>query len=74
MKVKDLLKKYRMCSNADVFLQTGGELQKLSQKEISELAPERLMTATVRSFDVIDNVITIYIRIYGGVKDDTRYM
>lgn len=62
MKVKDFLKKYRMCSNADVFLQMGEELKELSSDEIRELEPEVFMNTTVNSFDVIDNVLTIYIR------------
>lgn len=63
MKVKDFLKKYRMCSNSDVFLQTkDGEFAQLSTKEIENLEPEALMSATVNSFDVIDNVMTIHIR------------
>ena len=61
MKVKDILKKYRMCSNADVFLQAGEELKQLTDDEIRELYPEILMDETVRSIDVIDNVLTIYI-------------
>lgn len=63
MKVKDFLKKYRMCSNADVYLQTtDGEFAKLEREEIEELKPEVLMNATVNAFDVIDNVLTVHIR------------
>ena len=63
MKVKDFIKKYNMCSNADVFLQTSdGEFAKLNQQEIKDLEPEILMNSTVNTFDIIDNVLTIHIR------------
>lgn len=62
MKVKDFLKKYRMCSNSDVFLQKNGEFTQLSANQMKNLEPEVLMNATVNSFDVIDNVMTIHIR------------
>ncbi len=62
MKVKDFLKKYRMCSNSDVFLQKNSELMQLSANQIKNLEPDVLMSATVNSFDVIDNVMTIHIR------------
>lgn len=63
MKVRDFLKKYRMCSNADVFLQTtDGEFAKLDHNKIKNLEPEALMNSTVNTFDVIDNVLTLYIR------------
>lgn len=63
MKVKDFLKKYRMCSNTDVFLQStsSGEFTKLDKQSILHLEPEALMTETLKSFDIIDNVLTIYI-------------
>lgn len=63
MKVRDFLKKYRMCSNADVFLQTSdGEFAKLERNEIENLTPEVLMNSTVNTFDIIDNVLTLHIR------------
>lgn len=63
MKVRDFLKKYRMCSNADIFLQTSdGEFAQLKHEEIKELNPEVLMSATINSFDIVDNVLTIHIR------------
>lgn len=63
MKVRVFLKKYRLCSNADVFLQTpDGEFAKLESEEIKELNPEALMNATVNSFDIIDNILTVHIR------------
>lgn len=63
MKVRDFFKKYRMCSNADVFLQStsSGEFTKLDKQSILHLEPETLMAETMKSFDIIDNVITIYI-------------
>ena len=66
MKVKDILSKYRMCSNADVFLQTpDGNFCKLSRDEIQELRPEVLMRATVNSLEFIDNVLTIHLKSNG---------
>lgn len=64
MKVIDLLKKFRLCSNADVFLESvpGGEFCQLKEDEIRELRPSAFMEMTVQSFDVIDNVLTIYAR------------
>ncbi len=63
MKVKDLIKKYNMCSNADIFLQTpNGEISKLERDEVQNIQPELLMNSTVNSFDIIDNVLTIHIR------------
>lgn len=62
MKVGDLLKKYRMCSNSDVFLECvpDGEWCKLQREEVKDLRPDSLMDMTVQSFSVIDNVLTIY--------------
>lgn len=62
MKVGDFLKKYKMCSNAEVFLESvpGGEWCKLDNDELKELRPDRLMDMTVQSFSIIDNVLTIY--------------
>lgn len=62
MKVGDFLKKYWMCSNAEVFIESvpAGDLSKLKQDEVSDLRPIVLMDMTVQSFSVIDNVLTIY--------------
>lgn len=63
MKVKDFIKKFRLCSNADIFLQTpDGAFAQLRKEEIKNIKPETLMSATINSFDIIDNVITIYIK------------
>lgn len=63
MKVRDFLKKYGMCSNSDVFLQSmsSGEFTKLDKQSILHLEPEVLMAETLKSFDIIDNELTIYI-------------
>lgn len=62
MKVGDFLKKYKMCSNAEVFIESvpDGEWSKLNNGEVKELRPDRLMDMTVQSFSIIDNVLTIY--------------
>ena len=62
MKVGDFLKKYKMCSNSEVFLESvpDGEWCKLDNDELKELRPDRLMDMTVRSFSIIDTVLTIY--------------
>lgn len=62
MKVIDLLKKYRMSSNSDVFLESvpDGDFCQLKEDEIRELRPHVFMEMTVQSFEVIDNVLTIY--------------
>lgn len=63
MKVKELLKKYRMGSNADVFLQSSnGKFAKLERNEIENLIPEVLMDSAINTFEIIDNVLTIYIK------------
>ena len=63
MKVKEFIKKFRLCSNADMVLQTpDGVFAKLEKEEIKNIQPEALMSATINSFDIIDNVITIYIK------------
>lgn len=62
MKVGDFLKKYQMCSNAEVFIESvpTGEWSKLKQDEVRDLRPIALMDMTMQSFSVIDNVLTIY--------------
>ena len=62
MKVGDFLKKYKMCSNAEGFIESvpDGEWSKLNNGEVKELRPDRLMDMTVQSFSIIDNVLTIY--------------
>ena len=63
MKVKDIIKKYRLASNADVFIEhSDGAIAKLNRQDIKDVSPEFLMNATVNSIDVIDNVLTIHIR------------
>ena len=63
MKVKDIIKKYRLASNADVFIEhSDGSTAKLNRRDIKDVSPEFLMNATVNSIDIIDNVLTIHIR------------
>lgn len=42
MKVGDFLKKYKMCSNAEVFIESvpDGEWSKLNNGEVKELRPD----------------------------------
>lgn len=62
MKVREFIKKYRLCSNAEIILQThDGNITKLSDEEIKDIQPEVLMSATINSFSILDNVVTIYI-------------
>lgn len=64
MKVKDFLKKYRMCSNADVLLQSAksSKFTPLDKQDILHLEPGALMEETLNSFEIIDNVMIIYIK------------
>lgn len=62
MKVKEIIKKYRLCSNADVFVEAikNQSVLQLTQTQMDKLEPEYLMDMRVNSFDVVDNVLTIY--------------
>lgn len=67
MKVKDFLKKYQMSSNAEVFLEIvtsngdAGNFVLLSEREIRDLdATSYKMNLRVQSFNVTDNIMTIY--------------
>ena len=63
MKVRDIIKKYRLCSNADVFIQAdGATFFQMTEEQLKEMNPETIMDATVTSIDVIDNVLTIHVR------------
>ncbi len=67
MKVKDFLKKYQMSSNAEVILEIvtnngdAGAFALLSEREIRDLdATSYKMNLRVQSFNVTDNIMTIY--------------
>ncbi len=69
MKVKDFLKKYQMSSNAEVFLEVvtsngdAGNFVLLSEREIRDLdATSYKMNLCVQSFNVTDNIMTIYVK------------
>lgn len=69
MKVKDFLKKYQMSSNAEVFLEVVtsngdvGNFALLSEREIRDLdATSYKMNLRVQSFNVTDNIMTIYVK------------
>lgn len=49
MRVGDFLKKYLMCSNSEVFIESvpTGEQSKLKQDEVMDLRPSILMGMTV---------------------------
>jgi len=74
MKVRDILGKFTISSNASVHVKCGSVLiSSLSKQEIFDLKPDRIMDATVNSFNIIDNVMTIYVRkgvlLHGEKKD-----
>lgn len=62
MKVCDLLEKYRMCSNAEVRLTVVpvGTTAFIQNAELRDPQKDGVFGQTVQSFDVIDNVVTIY--------------
>lgn len=71
MKVRDLLKKYRTCATAPVRLTVvpTGSSALLRKEDIRELPKEmEILNFTVQSFDVIDNVMTIYAKQKDGVR------
>ncbi|MGN6715424.1 hypothetical protein [Anaerocolumna jejuensis] len=63
MKVIDIVGKYRMCSNSDVFVQYGstGDMLELTKANLKGLTPDSVMMMKVNGFDVIDNVLTIHV-------------
>lgn len=62
MKVCDLLEKYRMCSNAEVRLIAFpiGTTAFIRSEELGDPPKDGVFGLTLQSFDVIDNVMTIY--------------
>ena len=62
MKVKDFLKKRRMAGNETVIVQNvrTQDLIELNRQQLKELEPEYIMNMTLNSFDIIDNVLTVY--------------
>ncbi len=64
MKVYEFLRKYRMCSNARVRIATGlrGTTANVRDEELRFLPEYGVFGLTVKSFDVIDNVLTIHAR------------
>lgn len=62
MKVCDFLQKYRMCSNAKVRLVMfpSGTAAFIRAKELRNPPKDGAFGLSLQSFDVIDNVVTIY--------------
>lgn len=62
MKVCDFVKKYRVCSNAKVRLKVSTIGMAIPLKDWDLRCPPQdgLFGLTLQSFDVIDNVVTIY--------------
>ncbi len=62
MKVKDIVKKYRLSSNSSVIIQevNSGDIVELTKTKIRDLEPQYIMNMTVNGFEVIDNVLKIY--------------
>jgi len=63
MKVKEMIKKYKMSGNATVFVQHGitGDLVELTQSELRNAEPEFIMGMKLNTFDITDNVLTLYV-------------
>ena len=59
-----MLKKYRLCSNSTVFIEDvkTGDLLELTHDDLKNLSPECFMSMTVNSFDVVDNILTLYVK------------
>lgn len=62
MKVRDLILKYRMCSNATMCLTVLpiGTTAFVRGEELRDPPKDGVFGLTLQSFDVIDNVVTIY--------------
>lgn len=62
MKVRDLLLKYRMCSDARVRLTVVpvGTTANVRYEELRDPPRDGVFALPVQGFDVIDNVLTIY--------------
>ena len=74
MKVKEIVKKFRMASNAEVFVKCDicgdviymekavktGDLIEITRQQLENIEPQYVMDMRVNSFDIIDNILTIY--------------
>lgn len=62
MKVKEVIKKLSLSSNASIIVQgvKYGSIIELKANELRNIEPEYIMNMRVNSFDIIDNVLTIY--------------
>lgn len=62
MKVYDFLRKYRLCSNAKVRMTVFpvGTTAFIRDEELRNPPKDGVFGLAVQSFDVIDNVVTIY--------------
>ena len=62
MKVRDLLLKYRMCSDARVCLTVVpvGTTANVRYEELCDPPKDGVFALPVKSFDIINNVMTIY--------------
>lgn len=62
MKVHDLLRKYRMCSDARVQLTVvpAGTTANVRYEELRDPPKDGVFALSVQGFDIINNVMTIY--------------
>ena len=62
MRVKEIVKKYRMISNASVIIQAvkTGDMIELTKQQLKDAEPEYVMQMKVNSIEIIDNVLTIF--------------
>lgn len=62
MKVHDLLRKYRMCSDARVRLTVvpAGTTANVRYEELRDPPKDGVFALSVQGFDIINNVMTIY--------------
>jgi hypothetical protein len=62
MKVKEIIKKLRLCSNASVIVEgvKYGSVVELKESDLRNMEPEYIMEMKVNSMDIVDNILTIY--------------
>lgn len=62
MKIKAILKKYKLSSNSSVIIQEvkSGDMVELTESNLRNLEPQYIMDMKVNSIDIVDNVLTIY--------------
>ncbi|SPF54733.1 hypothetical protein SBF1_7920001 [Candidatus Desulfosporosinus infrequens] len=62
MKVKDIVKKYRIISNASVIIQAvkTGDMIELTEQQLKDAGPDYVMQMKINSIEIIDNVLTIF--------------